>query len=177
VLKEGSVMEYKDNFYKGLYNLSEKEIERNFEFLGQGIARKVYSIDNLNVIKMAKGLDGYYQNSIENYIYKHADSNLLNYLCPIFFFKTRMLIMRKAIPISEFMYHNNIHINSILSSRNTLYDLKNMSKKYYLYFNDIVQTRSWGILNNKCVLIDYGCPSKQGVDFYTKLFHIPIYPE
>ena len=164
-------MKYNDNLYNSLYNLSEDEIDRNFEFLGQGIARRVYSIDNQYVVKVAKGMDGYYQNSIENHVYEHADSNLLNYLCPIVFFKPRMIIMKKAIPLSRFMYYNDISMDNILGRKNTFNDLKSMSKKFHLYFHDFVQPSSWGILNNKCVLVDYGCPSKHGVDYYTKLYH------
>ena len=69
------------------------------------------------------------------------------------------------------MLSNSIFFNNMISSKNTLHILNNMSKKYYLYFNDIIQTSSWGILNNKCVLIDYGCPNKKGVEFYSKLFY------
>ena len=164
-------MQYNNTLYNELYNLSEREISKNFEFLGEGVARKVYSIDNKNVIKVAKGIDGLYQNSIENYIYNKVNKDLSIYLCPVVYFKPKMLIMRKAIPLSSFIYHNNLSIHDILNHKNTFYDLENMSKKYYLYFNDIIQARSWGILNNKCVLIDYGCPNKNGVEFYTKLFN------
>ena len=70
------------SLFKNICNMSDKEIAKKYKFLGEGICRKVYSINEDYVVKVAKVDDGEYQNRVENYVYTHASKNLIKYLCP-----------------------------------------------------------------------------------------------
>lgn len=84
-----------------LLPLSDRQISKHFMFLGEGIARKVYAINDNYVMKVSKGIDGYFQNNVENYVYNTVEEDLLKYLCPILAFNSRILIMQRAMPLSK----------------------------------------------------------------------------
>lgn len=78
-----------------------------------------------------------------------------------------MLVAVRAMPIND----DKEYLNSlrIFCGNITFYqDILAISKTFYLSKDDIRATSSWGILNREKVLIDYGCPSKQGYVFYKK---------
>jgi len=160
-----------DLFYD-LTLLSNRQIEKKFLFFGEGIARKVFAVNDDYVIKIAKGIDGLFQNQVEYYVYKNVNNALLSYLCPIVAFDTRILLMKRAVPISKYNHSKKINLNSIREEKNSADDLNYLTDRYYLYHNDIVSSSSWGKLNNKNVLIDYGCTSLAGDRYYGKLFNL-----
>ena len=161
-----------NNFLQELLLLNNKQIDKNFMYIGQGIARKVYAINDNYVLKLAKGLDGYYQNNVENHVYNNIEEDLLKYLCPIVAFSPRIIIMKRAIPLSKLSHSKKVNINSLRKDKNALSDLNYMVNKFYLYPDDIVSTGSWGKLGDKYVLVDYGCTSEKGDYFYRSLFGI-----
>ena len=165
-------MKTMDNFFYNLTLLTNKEIERKFLYLGEGIARKVFAVDDNYVIKIAKGVDGYFQNQVEHYVYRNVNSTLLSYLCPIVAFRPRILLMKRALPLSTRNSNKSINLNAIREEKNSASDLNYLATRYYLYYNDIVSPSSWGQLNDKNVLIDYGCCSVKGDRYYGNLFHM-----
>jgi hypothetical protein len=158
--------------FNDILSLSDRQIKNKFLFLGEGIARKVYAINDDYVIKVAKGLDGYYQNQVEYYVYKNVDKYLLTFLCPIVAFTPRIVIMRRAKPLSKYKQRSKINFNNIRKEKDAGDALSYLSDRYYLYYNDIVCSTSWGKLNDTNVLIDYGCTNEYGDRYYSKLFHI-----
>ena len=165
-------MKTMEDFFYTLALLNNKQIENNFLFLGEGIARKVYALDDDHVIKIAKGVDGLFQNQVEYYVYRKVNTKLLSYLCPILAFNPKMILMKRAIPLSKYNRNKRINLNTIREEKNSAADLNYLAERYYLYYNDIVSSSSWGELNNKNVLIDYGCTSVAGDRYYGHLFDI-----
>lgn len=150
-------------WFKAIYSMSNDEKSCRFQYLGQGISRVVYAINDKYVIKVAKNLDGIYQSRVEKYVYKHTDSYLKDYLCPILWYKPKMIVMPRAenlsYKLSSYDYMNT-PIYNIISFRNSeklFKDLHHFAKHYNLYYDDILSPSSWGFLDGKPVLIDYGC--------------------
>jgi len=157
--------------FKKVCKMSNKEIAKKYEFLGEGICRKVYSINEDYVVKVAKPDDGQYQNRVENYVYTHASKDLIKYLCPIVWFDPNRIIMRRAIPLSTLTKDKYIDPRTIRPEKESFADLIKIAKKFILFEEDIISTSSWGIYNSENVLIDYGCTTYLGDVFYTNFFH------
>lgn len=156
-------MEFPLEWFNTIYSMSNDEKSYKFQYLGQGISRIVYGINDKFVIKVAKNLDGIYQSRVEKYVYKHTDSYLKEYLCPIVWFKPRMIVMLRAenlaYKISSYDYKNTpiYDIINFPDKEKLFKDLHRFSKHYNLYYDDILSPSSWGFLNGRPVLIDYGC--------------------
>lgn len=163
-------MNNSNSYYSYLYSLTNKEIEKKYKLLGEGISRKVYDLKNGLVLKLAKGQEGYYQNSVEYYVFSNAHHKYLKYLCPILCFTPRLVIMKKACPLTKTVKYKYIDIRKIRSEKSSLYDLKTLTRDFMLFYEDIISTSSWGELNHKNVLIDYGCTSEHGDVYYNRLF-------
>jgi len=159
------------NLFKKIYKMSNQEIAKKYEFIGEGICRRVYSINENYVVKIAKPEDGQYQNRVENYVYTHATKDLIKYLCPIVWFNPDRIIMRRAIPLSSLTKEKYINPRTIRPEKQAFADLNKLTKNFILDAEDIISTSSWGIYNNENVLIDYGCTSYLGDALYTALFH------
>lgn len=153
--------------FKQVCSLSNKEIAKKYEFIGEGMCREVYSITEDYVVKVAKVDGGRYQNSIENHVYTHASKNLLKYLCPIIWYEPNRIIMRRAIPLSSIIKDKQIDLKTIRPEKESYDDVKKLTHDFILDPEDIISTSSWGIYNNKNVLIDYGCTTYLGDIFYT----------
>lgn len=158
------------DLFNRLYRNDKKEIRKKYKFLGEGISRKVYAINNDYVVKLAKGEDGIYQNKIEYYVYSNSGDYLRKYLCPIVWFKPEMLIMRRAEPLSEYIKSRFLSLDSLRPEKNAVSDINLLTNKFLLDYEDIISTSSWGKLENTNVLIDYGCTSRIGDNFYDFLF-------
>jgi hypothetical protein len=152
-------------FYN-IYNMDIKEISKRFQFLGEGISRAVFAVNDDYVIKVAKGREGLYQNKVEKYVFTHSGKDLRKYLCPIIWFKPDMLVMPRAVPLSFFTSKKYLDIKKIRSEPEAFEDLKLLTKRFYLFYEDIVSVSSWGLLDNKPVLIDYGCTNERGDIYY-----------
>lgn len=153
--------------FKNICKLSNKEISNKYEFIGEGLGREVYSITEDYVVKVAKIKDGgIYQNRIENYVYTHAAKNMLKYLCPIVWFEPNRIIMRRAIPLSSIIKDKYINLKTIRPEKESYDDLNKLTREFILDPEDIISTSSWGIYNNKNVLLDYGCTTYLGDVFY-----------
>lgn len=155
---------------KNICKLTNKEIAKKYEFIGEGMCRKVYSINEDYVVKVAKIDGGRYQNLIENHVYTHANKDLLKYLCPILWFEPDRIIMKRAVPLSNLIKDQYIDLKTIRKEKESYSDLSKLTKKFILDAEDIISTSSWGILDNENVLIDYGCTTYLGDVYYT-IFH------
>lgn len=158
------------DWLRKLCDLNENEICKRYKYMGEGISRKVFAIDENYVIKIAKDQDGYYQNKVEQYVYTNVSEHLRKYLCPLILFTPKSIIMKRAVPLSEIFKDKTINIKTIRQEKTTRRDLNYLAKKYYLYYSDIIDTSSWGKLEDKNVLVDYGCTSEEGDFYYSLLF-------
>jgi hypothetical protein len=166
-----SLMEENFDLFNSIYNTGRKRIQKKYKFLGEGVSRKVYALDDNYVIKLAKGEDGIYQNKIEYYVFTSSSENLKKYLCPIVWFRPEMLIMRRAVPMKKFVKSRFIMLNTLWPDMNSVNEINYLARRYLLDYNDIISTSSWGKLNNANVLIDYGCTSRIGDNIYDFLFY------
>ncbi|MFA6941679.1 MAG: hypothetical protein WCQ54_12000 [Clostridiaceae bacterium] len=164
-------MDNDENWVRKLFYLNEYEISKRYKYLGEGISRKVFAIDDNYVIKIAKNRNGYYQNKVEQFIYTNVNDQLRKYLCPIILFTSKCIIMRRAVPLPEIIKDKSIDIKKIRSEITAWRDLNYLARKYYLYYSDVVKISSWGKLEDNYVLIDYGCTSKEG-DFYYGMYFL-----
>ena len=142
------------------------EINAKFLFLGEGISRVVFAIDDNYVIKVSKGREGLYQNRVENYVYTHAKAEFRKYLCPIIWTKPDVIVMPRAIQLSSLTSEKYIDLKTIRPEISAKRDLLHLAKRFYLYYNDIKSVSSWGIVNNIAMLIDYGCTNEEGDRYY-----------
>ena len=53
--------------FKEIYSMNWYEINNRYKYLGEGISRRVYAIDEKYVVKIAKNNEGYFQNRVERY--------------------------------------------------------------------------------------------------------------
>ena len=157
--------------FKNICSLSKKEIAKEYVFLGEGMCREVYSINDNYVVKVAKIDGGKYQNRIENHVYTHAGKKLIKYLCPIVWFEPDRIIMRRAIPLSSYIKNQYINLKTIRPEKESYADLNKLTKNFILDADDIISTSSWGIYNNENVLLDYGCTTYLGDFFYTAFYN------
>lgn len=155
-----------NKIFNTIYSMNSRELKRRFTFLGEGISRAVYALNDEYVIKIAKGREGLYQNRVERYVYNHANNTLKSYLCPILWYKPRMIVMPRAIPLSQITSNEFVDLKTIRSEPDAYNDLLYLTRKFYLFFEDIEATSSWGLINGVPVLIDYGCTSEEGDWFY-----------
>jgi len=155
---------------KKLDKLSPKEMSAQYHFLGEGIARRVYALDDEYVIKISKGIDGFYQNSVENYVFQNASSNLKTILCPIEYFTPKHIVMRRATPMSFFTKTKYINISNFTGYSHIKDYLDTLTDKFYLLEEDLYSPTSWGFLDNSLCLIDYGCTSNYGDYYYDFVF-------
>lgn len=160
--------------------MSKKQIKKTYEFLGEGIARKVYALNQDMVLKVSKGEDGYYQNAVENYIFTKASPLTKSILSPILYYSPEHLIMKRAIPLTQFRKDPHVDISEFKGLEWINKSLNELINTFHLYKNDLYHTDSWGVAGNKILLIDYGCTSKFGDFYYEMLFrmkNINVYPE
>lgn len=157
------------NYFKKIHRMSLIEIHNNFQYLGEGISRIAYGIDDYWVVKVAKGMEGLYQNKVELYVYTHAGPRFRKFLCPIVWHKPDMIFMPRAVPLSKLHKNSKVDLKTIRSEANAYNELLTFTKKFYMLFEDIESTSSWGLLNSVPVLIDYGCTDEKGDAFYDSI--------
>lgn len=158
--------EYKKLFDK-IYKMDFKEIRRRYDYLGQGISRIVFGLNEKYVIKLAKGREGFYQNSVEIYVYDNA-KKYRKFLCPIMRGKKELILMKRAIPLSSYTNSEIVDLRKMFKDDEDFEMLMEFKEKFYMLEEDIWATSSWGILDDKFVLIDYGCTDDEGDNFYDK---------
>lgn len=162
-------MSKNENYFRKIHRMSLPQIHHNFEYLGEGISRIAYGINEDWVVKVAKGMEGLYQNKVELYVYKHSGTRYRKYLCPIIWHRPDMIFMPRAIPLSKISKCKRVDLKTIRSETEAYNDLISFTKLFYMLPEDIEATSSWGLLNNIPVLIDYGCTDEKGDCFYDSI--------
>lgn len=142
------------------------EIKKNkYKQLGIGSSRYVYDLENGYVLKIAKDIRGIYQNEIEFKIYQSQKSGFFAEVIEVSE-DNKCLIMSKAKLIKHistvYNYYKVRNINGLLKINNFSDDIhiNNLSK------GDILRVSSWGIIDERPVLIDYGLTSSIYKKYY-----------
>lgn len=163
-------MELNKDTINRLNNTSLRKFKRDYEFLGEGIARMVFSLNDKFVVKVAKNQDGYHQNFVERFVYSNCPAKIKKYLCPIIYSNSRIIIMAKAVPYNKILRkHAIINPENLREEDSVLEDLDYLVNEFHLYEKDIFSSRSWGIINGNFYIIDFGCTSDYGDMFYDNL--------
>lgn len=144
-----------ENWFESIYSMGPVKISEKFPYLGSGISRAVYALNNYYVVKVAMNRDGLDQCMLENKIFLTSDLKFRKYICPVLWYRTGMIIMPRALPLTFLSSSSTFEISSL--GEHAFHDLKQLSRKYNLLFDDIESISSWGMLYGKPVLIDYGC--------------------
>lgn len=126
-----------------------------YRLIGLGSCRRVFSMNNGYVVKMAKDIRGIEQNKTEYDIYSSSNSRLFAEI-PYISEDNRLLVMARAKRIRKmrtvYSYYKVNNINSLLKVNNLHADLKNND----LGTGDLRRASSWGFINGTPVIIDYG---------------------
>jgi hypothetical protein len=126
-----------------------------YRYVGSGSGRKVFDLGNGYVIKVAKNKAGIAQNKSEYKISSNDHSNLFAKVIQISN-DSNLLIMEKADEINNIFY---VFKYFNVTNKRELYDLKefqNVKQKYNLLLGDFGRKSSWGIINGRPVIVDYG---------------------
>jgi hypothetical protein len=136
-----------------------------YKYIGSGSCREVFDLRNGCVMKIAKNRAGIAQNKSEYKISAKDHSYLFAKViqAPNDF---TLLIMKKADKIYDIScvleYFDVTSKEELLS----LKELKNISKKYKLILGDLARESSWGIIDGRLVIIDYGFTKKVQERYY-----------
>ena len=135
--------------------ISRNLILHNYSLIGEGSGRLGYDLGNEYVVKVAKNKKGIVQNKAEYQIYTMSNSGLFAKVLAISD-NFNYLIMQKAQRIKSisvvwdyFHVHNNREL-----FRLTIF--KDFTTEYRLLFGDLCRKTSWGLVNERPVIIDYG---------------------
>ncbi|MDF2844410.1 MAG: hypothetical protein K0R00_2836 [Herbinix sp.] len=138
---------------------------RKYTMIGSGSGRLVFDLKNGYVAKVAKNKKGLAQNKAEYKIEAMSDCDMFAKITAISE-DCKVLIMQKAEQIksiSVIWKYYNVKSNHELF-RQSVFD--DFGTKYRLLYGDLCRKSSWGIINNKPVIIDYGF-TKDTRKYYT----------
>lgn len=148
--------------------LIHNNIQNNeYENIGNGSGRSVYDIGEGYVAKYARNIRGVAQNYTEYEIFMRSYSRILAEIYKISC-NNNLLIMQKAKPldnIDTLLKYFNVKSKDELVYVDIIRYLVN---KYKLMPADLCKPGSWGTVNNRLVLIDYGFTRWVSKQFYSK---------
>jgi len=126
-----------------------------YRYIGSGSGRQVFDLRNGYVIKVAKNIAGIAQNKVEYKISSNDQSPLFAKVIQASN-DFALLIMQKADEIYNisyvWKYFNVTSKRELFNSK----ELQNIKSSYNLLLNDFGRESSWGIINGRPVIIDYG---------------------
>ncbi len=139
-----------------------------YGYIGSGSGRYVFDLSNGYVVKAAKNRKGYAQNRAE---YEIACDNHSDLFAPIVQVSEDfgLLIMQKAERVSsmsEVWKYFSVHSNSGLSR---VPQIRKLCDTYNLVFADFCRSSSWGWVNDKIVIIDYGFTKSVRRKYYSRI--------
>ncbi len=136
-----------------------------YKYIGGGSSRKVFNLNNGYVIKIAKNNAGIEQNKTEVNI---SEKDMSGRFAKVVQFSRnyKYIIMRKAHKIKDISYIWNYFGVSSKEEFYSLSEMKHLRKKYNLLLEDLNRASSWGIINKKPVIIDYGFTMKVKEKYY-----------
>lgn len=138
----------------------------NYIYIGSGSSRNVFDLGNGYVMKVAKNRAGIAQNKSEYRISSIDSSNLFAEVIRV----SRgfdILVMRKAYRIKNF---GDILDYYKVRSNEDLFGLREFQKiqyKYNLLSGDLSRVSSWGIINGRPTIIDYGFTREVREKYYS----------
>lgn len=142
--------------------------EQKYPIIGAGTARIVYDCKNGYVVKAAKNNKGFVQNKAEKEIEaKDTDHIFAKVLACSEDYK--YLVMEKAErinSIAEVWKFYNVRNNRELFQQDSFKDLY---IKYNLLYPDLCRQNSWGLVDGKPVIIDFGF-TRETRKYYTQFF-------
>jgi len=156
--------------FEKIFLMSKTDIERNYEYLGEGSGRTVYAINKRFVIKLSKSKGGDKQCEMEEHIFNNVPKHSKKYLCPVVFYKDDMIIMKRATSLvknSEDKTKNIFRFLGISVEDPFYKKINKLVDIFDLLYGDVKSLSSWGLLDGQLVLIDYGCTYK----IYKKYFY------
>ena len=138
------------------FNQIKLDIARGYyKYIGSGSGRQVFDLENGYVIKVAQNKAGIAQNKAEYKISFDDNSDLFAKVMKISN-DFKLLIMQKADKIynilSVWTYFHVTSKRELLNSK----ELQNIKRNYNLVLSDFDRTSSWGMINGRPVIIDYG---------------------
>jgi len=136
-----------------------------YRYIGSGSGRKVFDLGNGHVIKVAKNAAGIAQNKSEYKISSNDHSNLFAKVIKVSN-DFRLLIMQRADKIYDFSYvWKYFNVTSEREFFNSK-ELQNIRRNYNLLLDDFARKSSWGIINGRPVIIDYGFTREVAERYY-----------
>lgn len=136
-----------------------------YRYIGSGSGREVFDLGNGYVIKAAKNIAGIAQNKCEYIISSNDNSNLFAKVIQVSNDFT-LLIMQKADKIYDIShvweYFNVTSERELLESK----ELQNIKRRYNLVLEDFDRESSWGMINGRLVIIDYGFTREVSERYY-----------
>ncbi|WP_411168335.1 hypothetical protein ACH36K_14575 [Clostridium sp. MB05] len=137
----------------------------NYRYIGSGSSRNVFDLRNGYVMKVAKNRAGIAQNKTEYRISSIDSSHLFAKVIKASE-DFSIVIMKKAYKINDFDevldYFRVRSIEELFSLRK----FKNIKYKYNLLSGDLRRASSWGIINGRPIIIDYGFTRKVRQKYY-----------
>lgn len=126
-----------------------------YRYIGSGSSRDVFDLGNGYVIKVAKNRAGIAQNKAEYNISYYNYSGLFAKVVQVSK-DFKFLIMEKAnkiYSISEVWKYFNVRDKKELFH---LKEIQNIKRNFNLLLGDLGRKSSWGMINGRPVIIDYG---------------------
>lgn len=127
----------------------------HYKHIGSGSSRDVFDLDNGYVIKVAKNRAGIAQNESEYNISDYDNSGLFAKVIEVSN-NFKFLIMEKA---DKVYYMSDVLEYFRVGSKRQLLKLKELQdikRNYNLLLGDFQRKSSWGMINGKPIIIDYG---------------------
>lgn len=126
-----------------------------YRYIGSGSGRTVYDMGNGYVVKIAKNEAGVAQNKSEYNISANEYSNLFAKVVQVSN-NFNLLIMEKAEKINNISYVWDYFKVTNKRELFSIRELQNIKKNYNLLLGDFGKKSSWGTINGRPVIIDYG---------------------
>jgi hypothetical protein len=151
------------SLFEQIFLMGKTDIERKFQYLGEGAGRIVYALNDQYVIKLSKSKGGDMQCEMEYYVYQHTPANMKKYLCPVVWYRDDLLIMKRATSLVKQRddRHKNIFRYFNINVNDPFYkNINILIDKFDLLYGDVKSLSSWGLLDGSLRLIDYGCTNE-----------------
>ncbi|MBY6810888.1 UNVERIFIED_ORG: hypothetical protein B2H98_01485 [Clostridium botulinum] len=149
-----------------MFNQIMLNIKRGYyRYIGSGSSRDVFDLRNGYVIKVAKNRAGIAQNKSEYNISYYDNSSLFAKVVAVSN-NFNLLIMEKADKIYNISYVWKYFNVKDKKGAFGLEQLSDILRHYNLLLNDLKKESSWGMINGRFVIIDYGFTREVHTRYY-----------